>query len=207
MEQVRVALEAVDPLSLAGLTKFLESCAGVTVVGAERRADADVAVVVADRLTSDLVADLREAAAKVGPSVVLVIDQICEAELLAAVECRVVAVVPRASVTADSLVHCITSAATGGGVMPPQLVGELIKHIERLRRDVLIPYGLTASGLTSREVDVLRLMADGFDAAEIGAKLCYSERTVKNVIYRLTHRLGLRNRSHAVAYAVRSGMI
>jgi len=92
-------------------------------------------------------------------------------------------------------------------VMPPNLVGELLKHIERLQRDVLTPHGLNASGLTPREIDVLRLMADGFDTSEIAGELCYSERTVKNVIYGLTHRLKLRNRSHAVAYALRSGMI
>jgi len=49
--------------------------------------------------------------------------------------------------------------------------------------------------------------ADGFDTNEIAGKLCYSERTVKNVIYGVTHRLKLRNRSHAVAYALRAGMI
>jgi DNA-binding CsgD family transcriptional regulator len=91
--------------------------------------------------------------------------------------------------------------------MPPNLVGELLKHIERLQRDVLTPFGLNASGLTPREIDVLRLMADGLDTGEIAGKLCYSERTVKNVIYGVTHRLKLRNRSHAVAYALRSGMI
>jgi DNA-binding CsgD family transcriptional regulator len=68
-------------------------------------------------------------------------------------------------------------------------------------------YGVNPSGLTAREVDVLRLMAEGLDTAEIAGKLCYSERTVKNVIYGITHRLKLRNRSHAVAYALRSGMI
>ena len=61
--------------------------------------------------------------------------------------------------------------------------------------------------LTPREIDVLRLMADGLDTNEIAGELCYSERTVKNVIYGVTHRLKLRNRSHAVAYALRTGMI
>ena len=97
--------------------------------------------------------------------------------------------------------------ASGGGVLPPNLVGELLKHIERLQRDVLNPNGLNASGLTAREIDVLRLMAEGFDTNEIADELRYSERTVKNVIYGLNHRLKLRNRSHAVAYALRSGMI
>jgi DNA-binding NarL/FixJ family response regulator len=72
---------------------------------------------------------------------------------------------------------------------------------------VLAPRGLTFAGLTPRETEVLRLVADGFDTAEIAGRMCYSERTVKNVLHDLTTRLQLRNRSHAVAYAVREGLI
>lgn len=207
MEQVRVALQATDPLSFAGLTNYLETRPEITVLRSEQRADADVLVVAADRLTADIVAALRRAAAESGIPVVLITNEITEAELLTAVECRVVAILPRPAVTGERLLHSVMAAAGGGGVMPPNLVGELLKHIERLQRDVLTPYGLNTSGLTPREVDVLRLMADGLDTAEIAGKLCYSERTVKNVIYGVTHRLKLRNRSHAVAYALRSGMI
>ena len=63
------------------------------------------------------------------------------------------------------------------------------------------------SGLAEREIEVLRLLSEGFDTVEIAAKLCYSERTVKNVIHDVTSRLGLRNRSHAVSYAIRNGLI
>jgi len=69
------------------------------------------------------------------------------------------------------------------------------------------PRGLTFSGLTPRETEVLRLVADGHDTSEIAAKLSYSERTVKNVLHDLNTRLQLKNRSHAVAYAVREGLI
>ncbi|WP_425394688.1 response regulator transcription factor [Actinoplanes rectilineatus] len=171
------------------------------------RSQAQVLIVAAERLTTDVVAMLRLAATEVGAPVVLVTTEISEQELLTAVECRVVAILPRAVVTAERLAHSVLAAASGGGVMPPNLVGELLKHVERLQRDVLTPNGLNASGLTSREIDVLRLMADGLDTNEIADELCYSERTVKNVIYGLNHRLKLRNRSHAVAYAVRSGVI
>jgi DNA-binding NarL/FixJ family response regulator len=207
VEQVRVALQATDPLSLAGLMSYLESRVEVTIVRGDHRPGADVLVVVADRLSLDVIGGLRRLAAQGGKPVVLITHEITEAELLTAVECRVVAILPRAAVTGERLVHSILAAAAGGGVMPPNLVGELLKHIERLQRDVLTPNGLTAAGLTPREVDVLRLMADGLDTAEIASKLCYSERTVKNVIYGVTHRLKLRNRSHAVAYALRSGLI
>jgi DNA-binding NarL/FixJ family response regulator len=63
------------------------------------------------------------------------------------------------------------------------------------------------TGLSDREVRVLQLVADGWDTAEIAGELCYSERTVKNILHDLTTRLQLRNRSHAVAYALREGLI
>ena len=69
------------------------------------------------------------------------------------------------------------------------------------------PRGLTLSGLTQREADVLRLLAEGCDTAEVGRRLFYSERTVKNIIHDVTARLELRNRTHAVAYAIREGLI
>lgn len=207
MERVRVALQATDPLSHAGLSTYLESRPELTVLRAAQRDEADVVVVATERLTRDVVTTLRRAAAEIGNPVVLIANEITEAELFTAVECRVVAVLPRAAATGERLLHSVLAAAQGGGVMPPNLVGELIKHVERLQREVLTPRGLSVSGLTPREVDVLRLMADGLDTAEIADKLCYSERTVKNVFYGVTHRLNLRNRSHAVAYAMRAGMI
>ena len=44
-------------------------------------------------------------------------------------------------------------------------------------------------------------------AEEIATELCYSERTVKNVIHEVTSRLRVRNRAHAVAFALREGLI
>jgi len=207
VEQVRVVLRASDPLSYEGLLSYLQSRSEFAVVDPADQAEATVFVVSCDQLTADVVALLRRSAAELAVPVVLVVSEITEAELLIAVECRVVAVLPRVAVTADRLAHSVLAAANGGGVLPPNLVGELLKHVERLHREVLTPNGLNAAGLTSREIDVLRLMANGFDTHEIADELCYSERTVKNVIYGVTHRLKLRNRAHAVAYALRTGMI
>ncbi|XVV13156.1 LuxR C-terminal-related transcriptional regulator [Actinoplanes sp. CA-131856] len=207
MEQIRVAVQATDPLSHAGLAALLQFRGDLTVLRNAQRAEADVLVVAAERLSTEVVASLRRATGETSAPVVLVVQDIDEGDLLTAVECRVMAILPRGAVNPDRLAHSVRAAATGGGVMPPNLIGELLKHVERMQRDVLAPNGLNASGLSPREVDVLRLMADGFDTNEIAGKLCYSERTVKNVIYGVTHRLKLRNRSHAVAYALRAGMI
>ena len=62
-------------------------------------------------------------------------------------------------------------------------------------------------GPTPRERDVLELLADGHSTREIATRLAYSERTIKNILQDLTTRLSLRNRTQAVAHAVRSGWI
>jgi len=53
----------------------------------------------------------------------------------------------------------------------------------------------------------LRLLADGMDTGQIAQRLSYSERTVKNILQGMLTRLGLRNRTHAVAHAIRLGLI
>ena len=61
--------------------------------------------------------------------------------------------------------------------------------------------------LRQREHDVLELLAEGNSTREIAQQLCYSERTIKNVVQDITTRLRVRNRTQAVAYAVRHGWI
>jgi DNA-binding NarL/FixJ family response regulator len=206
VKTIQVALRAPTPLSHAGLTGFLWPRSEFVLLPESEHAAADVAVVCCGRLTPHVVAMLRRSPFSARASVVLIVSVITEAELLVALECRVVAILPRVAVTADRLAQSVIAAAESAGVMPPHVVQELLRHIERPRQESLTPQG-TGVGLSPREIDVLRLMADGWDTNEIANELCYSERTVKNVVHGVTHRLKLRNRSHAVAYAVRAGII
>jgi DNA-binding NarL/FixJ family response regulator len=66
---------------------------------------------------------------------------------------------------------------------------------------------LAVAGLTARERDVLALVAEGYSTREVATRLAYSERTIKNIVQDVTERLSLRNRTQAVAYAVRNGWI
>jgi DNA-binding NarL/FixJ family response regulator len=99
------------------------------------------------------------------------------------------------------------AAVDGDGTLAPDLLGRLMVQMSRLQRDVLAPRGIGPSGVTDRELDVLRLLADGLDTAEIAGRLAYSERTIKNIIHNLTSRLNLKNRLHAVSYAMKAGLI
>jgi DNA-binding NarL/FixJ family response regulator len=203
MEKVRVTVRSLDAITSAGLTTCLDSLPDVIVTDGE----VDVVIAGFDRLSAAAVTLLRTAAADVRRPIVLVVNEIREAELLPAVECRVVSILPRAAAGDDRLAKAVRTAATGGAELPPNLLGQLVGHAEKLHNEVLAAHGLTASGLSPREVDVLRLMADGLDTNEIAKNLSYSERTVKNIIYTITSRLRLRNRPHAVAYAMRAGII
>jgi DNA-binding NarL/FixJ family response regulator len=62
-------------------------------------------------------------------------------------------------------------------------------------------------GVSDRDREVLRLLAEGCDTGEIARTLAYSEPTIKNVIQRLFEQLKAKNRPHVVALALRSGII
>lgn len=207
MRTVRVSVCALDPITKAGMVDLLETRASVVVTEGRARAETDVVVAAFDRLSADAVAALRAVAAELGKPIVLVTDRIEEGGLTAAVVCKVVAILPRSAMTDSRVADSVRAAASRAVAPPRDLLGRLADQAERLHRELLAPDGPAGAALSSREVDVLRLMADGFDTQEIAAELAYSERTVKNVIYAVTDRLRLRNRSHAVAYAIREGVI
>jgi DNA-binding NarL/FixJ family response regulator len=64
-----------------------------------------------------------------------------------------------------------------------------------------------ANQLTSREYDVLKLLADGLSAAEIGARIHLSESTVKSHLAKIYQKLGVTNRSQALVTAMRTGLL
>ncbi|MCO8275547.1 response regulator transcription factor [Actinoplanes sp. TRM 88003] len=207
MAMVRVQVRTTDALVAEGLASYLSEHPGVTVLEDEAAEVPDVLLVETERLTFGVFSMLRHFTATVDRPVVLVASEIEESQLMVLVENRVVAIIPRAAVGRERLVHSVLAAADGGGVMPARLMGELLEHFRRMQREILQPNGLTLSGLTAREVEVLRLMADGLNTNEIAESMRYSVRTVKTIIYGVMERYQLRNRSHVVAYAVRAGVI
>jgi DNA-binding CsgD family transcriptional regulator len=61
--------------------------------------------------------------------------------------------------------------------------------------------------MTMRELEILRLLSEGLNTREIGYRIRFSERTVKSALHSLMTRLRLRNRTHAVAFAIRNGYV
>jgi DNA-binding NarL/FixJ family response regulator len=179
----------------------------VRVVAESERASATVGVMVTDQIDDQTVRGLHALRRSGLVRLVLIAADVDDAALVAAAEAGVGGLLRRSDATAELLVRTIVRVSQGEGEIPADLLGRLLEQVGRLQRQVLAPRGLTFTGLTPRETEVLRMVADGHDTSEIARELSYSERTVKNVLHDLTTRLQLRNRSHAVAYAVREGLI
>jgi DNA-binding NarL/FixJ family response regulator len=202
---VRVGVHASDVFTSVGISRYLETCKDVALLPPDQRRDADVVVLAPTRLTPRVLAEMS--AGRGDQTAVLLVDEVSEADLLAAVEAGVMAVLPRNAAMDERLARSILAAAGKTVTVLPDLPGELRGRIDELRKDGVTARRLETAGLSPREVEVLRLMSEGFDTGEIARRLCYSERTVKNIIHGLTSRLRLRNRPHAVAYAMRAGVI
>ncbi|WP_405823648.1 response regulator transcription factor [Streptomyces sp. NBC_00838] len=208
MERTTVALRAQDPISRAGVASQLRARPEVSVMEWDAGdVSPEVVVIVVDTVDEDALRTLRHIQRTSTCRTVLVTTDIDEQKLVSAAECGVAGVVRRSESTPEHLVQVIGTVARGEGHLPSDLLGRLLEEVGRLQGQVLGPRGLHFTGLAAREVDVLRLVAEGYDTSDIATKLAYSERTIKNVLHSVMTRLQLRNRSHAVAYAMRQGLI
>ena len=209
--RIPVAVTTADPVSRAGIASQLRGSQLIEVVE-ESRLDLDsraeaVAVVVADQWEEDTARTIRGLRQRGLERVVLLVSRLDDKGLLGAVEAGACGILRRQQATSANLVAAIRSAAAGEGTLPPDLLGRLLDQVGRLQRQVLKPRGLTIGGLTEREIEVLKLLAEGLDTAEVGERLFLSDRTVKTIVHDVTSRLELRNRTHAVAHAIRLGLI
>lgn len=207
LHRVSVYVDAFDPILQAGVVSHLRPRPEVKLLTETEREAADVAVVVVDRVDERTIRMLKCYQRTSETRLVLVAGDLADGDVVTAAEAGVVALLRRHEASADRLVGAITRASCDEGTVPADLLGQLLGQVGALQRGVLAPRGLAFNGLATREIEVLRLVADGCDTGEIAGRLAYSERTVKNVLHDVTTRLQLRNRSHAVAFAMRHGLI
>lgn len=115
-------------------------------------------------------------------------------------EAGVAAVLPHAELTCETLLNTVRAVLTGVAVVPAESMPRLLEHARATGRQV-------PGALSDREREVLKWLAEGSDTREIASGLCFSERTVKNVVHDILMKLNCRTRAHAVALATRSGVI
>ncbi|WP_224390452.1 LuxR C-terminal-related transcriptional regulator [Pseudonocardia sp. ICBG1293] len=199
-----------DPVLREAADAYLNGRPEVEVAGET----ADVVLVFADAVDLDLRAEVEAVVAEIAaahdtgtaPRLVLVVEEMEERHLWWAVAHELSAVLARSSASWDEVISAVVTARAGGADLPSATVGWLLDEIRSMDTR-LAAVGVNRAGLTTRETEILRLFAAGLETADVARRLNYSERTIKSVVHAVKTRLGLRNRAHAVAHALRIGAI
>ena len=109
-------------------------------------------------------------------------------------------------VTVEQLAHAVRTLAGGGTLISPSITDGLLRAIRSAPgadEDRVAPI----QALTVREIDVLRLIAEGYGNREIAGILHLAEGTVKNHISMILQKTGARDRTNAVLRALRQGVL
>ncbi|KUM99042.1 hypothetical protein AQI88_00270 [Streptomyces cellostaticus] len=168
------------------------------------RGESDVCVVIdndVNAATWRRVEYTAKQAANPAMRMVLIADAVPAHQLQRARRWGVVSVLQRSTAVREQVLAAVFAARTCG---LPRQAGSTPAHLEQptVRLDFA-----PCTALTRREIHVVRLLADGLSTAEIAQQLNFSERTIRNTVSALLNRLHLRNRTHAVAYALRQGVL
>ncbi|MER5454403.1 response regulator transcription factor [Micromonospora sp. NPDC002389] len=109
-------------------------------------------------------------------------------------------------VTLDQLTRAIRTLADGGTLIAPSITDRMLRAI-RSGPSPAGPHAGPVPGLTEREQEVLRLVAQGYSNREIAEVLFLAEGTVKNHVSTILTKLGARDRTNAVLRALHEGLL
>jgi len=108
------------------------------------------------------------------------------------------------SVRAKELIEVIRAVHQGRAVLEPGVTNILLKEFRRLADD---SQEAPPVGLSKREAEILRLVAQGKSNKDIAELFSLSEQTIKNRLSAVYHRLKVANRAEAVTYAIQQSLI
>jgi DNA-binding NarL/FixJ family response regulator len=106
----------------------------------------------------------------------------------------------------QELIAGIRAASEGESLISPQIAAKVLQRLRAQSKDVDAAETIRAE-LSDRELQVLKLIANGKDNAQIASELFISPKTVKNHISNILMKLQIENRIQAAVYAVRSGIV
>jgi DNA-binding NarL/FixJ family response regulator len=202
---VSVAIVARDQLTEDALILGLRSVRSLLVLTGSRVDDADVVLILANELDEVVMKEMAELAKESAGSmrpIVLVCHRIGEHQVLEAVDYGLVSVISWSETNIEALVQVILSSYGGQSEMPSEVLGAIMRRMRTMRMA-----NSPSTQVSTREVDVIRLLADGLGTLEIARNLNFSERTIKNIVASLSSRFELQNRAHLVAFAFRNGIV
>lgn len=215
MGDIRVVVADDQTAVREGLVVLLALMPDITVVGAAADGDEAVALVAAhgaDVVLMDLRmprldgvgATARIRAEHPDTQVVVLTTYAEDADILAALRAGALGYLTKDAGRVQ-IGAAVRAAAAGQSVLDPQVQASLLAAASRSEPASTVESELP-DGLTAREVEVLRLIADGLSNREIAQRLFVTEATVKSHINRLFAKTGVRDRAQAVQYAYRHGL-
>ncbi|HXV98556.1 MAG TPA: response regulator transcription factor, partial [Anaerolineae bacterium] len=101
------------------------------------------------------------------------------------------------------LADAVRKAARGEATLHPRVASRVVQELHGARRDATNPF----TELSERELDVLRLIADGLSNADIAERLIISDKTVKSHVSNILNKLHLADRTQAAVFAWREGVV
>ena len=101
------------------------------------------------------------------------------------------------------LAEAVRKAARGEAVLHPQVAARVVQEIQGAPRDAVNPF----TDLSARELEVLKLIADGASNEQIAEQLVISEKTVKSHVSNILSKLHVADRTQAAVYAWREGVV
>ena len=107
----------------------------------------------------------------------------------------------------EKLAEAIRVAARGETFLQPSVAAKVVAEFARLSRKTVVTANPVVEPLSEREIDVLRLIAQGASNREIASALFLAEGTVKNHVTNILGKLGARDRTQAALKARDSGLI
>src|SRR5438270_6618317 len=208
-EQIRVVVADDHPLFREGVVTSLHSMEDINVVGQAENADEAVRVV-REELPDLALLDVTmpgggiEAARKIAaacPATRIVMLTVSEDEddLLAAMKAGASGYVLK-GVSARELASVVRSVSAGEVYVAPSLAFGLLREMSKPRPSDPL------DELSSRERQVLELVAEGLSNQEIGAKLGLAEKTIKHYMTNILTKLQVRSRVEAALLAARAGL-
>lgn len=208
---LRLLLVEDDPMMQLGLEQSLEEYPHLKIVG--QASDGYMAVEAAQRLKPDVVvmdiglprqdgiaATQQIKAAMPEVRVVMLTSHTTENEVIAALSSGADAYCIKGT-NVDRLIAAIAAAQEGATYLDPQIARRVIDH---LKAPATVP---TVGQLSQREMEVLKLMVEGYSNPEIAAALYLSPNTVKTHIRGIMNKLAVDDRVQAAVVALRAGLV
>jgi DNA-binding NarL/FixJ family response regulator len=215
MKPVRVLLAEHLTLIRLGIRALLSVVEDVEIVG--EVASADDAIRLARELTPDVILMdqdmpgdslqatrvIKEARPEV--EIIIMTDRLDDTRALQAIEAGVTGYILK-DIPVANLTAALRAVCNGRAFFHPEITRKLMERLVHLTSESS-RLRLESEGLTPRELNILIVLAMGSTDRAIAAKFVIAEGTVKTHVRHILKKLGVKNRTQAVAYVLRKGLI